>query len=103
LASDYAARRERLVNGLESAGFVTFRPRGAYYVMTDISGFGESDDVTFARRLVENGGVAAVPGSSFYHDAASGRQRLRFHFARRPETIEEAVRRLVAFRAAPRR
>jgi len=103
LASDYEARRERLVNGLESAGFRTFRPRGAYYVMTDISSFGESDDVTFARRLVENGGVAAVPGSSFYHDAASGRQRLRFHFARRPETIEEAVRRLVAFRAAPRR
>ncbi|HKA25033.1 MAG TPA: aminotransferase class I/II-fold pyridoxal phosphate-dependent enzyme [Candidatus Eisenbacteria bacterium] len=103
LAKDYAARRELLVPGLEQAGFRTFRPRGAYYVMTDISSFGESDDVTFARRLVENGGVAAVPGSSFYHDAASGRQRLRFHFARRPETIEEAVRRLVAFRASARR
>ena len=103
LASDYAVRRENLVSGLEGAGFRTFRPRGAYYVMTDISGFGESDDVTFARRLVENGGVAAVPGSSFYHDAASGRQRLRFHFARRPETIKEAVRRLVAFRETVRR
>jgi aminotransferase len=103
LAKDYAVRRELLIPGLEQAGFRIFRPRGAYYVMTDISSFGESDDVTFARQLVENGGVAAVPGSSFYHDAASGRQRLRFHFARRPETIEEAVRRLVAFRASARR
>jgi aminotransferase len=98
LKGEYAARRELLVSGLEGAGFRTFRPRGAYYVMTDISTFGFADDVTFARRLVENGGVAAVPGSSFYHDPASGRQRLRFHFARRPTTIEEAVKRLAAFR-----
>jgi len=98
LQAQYATRREHLVSGLEGAGFRVFRPRGAYYVMTDISAFGFPDDVTFARRLVENGGVAAVPGSSFYHDPASGRQRLRFHFARRPTTIEEAVKRLAAFR-----
>jgi len=98
LKDEYAVRREALVSGLEGAGFRVFRPRGAYYVMTDITGFGFPDDVTFARRLVENGGVAAVPGSSFYHDPASGRQRLRFHFARRPTTIVEAVKRLAAFR-----
>jgi aminotransferase len=62
--------------------------------MTDISGFGFSDDVSFARHLVSGVGVAAVPGSSFYSDAAAGRQRLRFHFARRRETLEAAVERL---------
>jgi len=62
--------------------------------MTDISAFGIQDDVTFARQLVADGGVAAVPGSSLYSDPASGRQRLRFHFARRLETLEAAAERL---------
>jgi hypothetical protein len=53
---------------LERAGFKPIPPRGAYYVMTDISGFGFPDDVAFARWLVAEGGVAAVPGSSFYSD-----------------------------------
>jgi aminotransferase len=94
LAEGYRARRDFLVPALESAGFRTFLPRGAYYVMTDISGFGFPDDVTFARHLVAEGGVAAVPGSSFYADAAAGKQRLRFHFARRRETLDAAVGRL---------
>jgi aminotransferase len=94
LADDYRDRRDYLVPALEEAGFRTFMPRGAYYVMTDISGFGFPDDVRFARHLVANGGVAAVPGSSFYSDPQSGRQRLRFHFARRRETLEAAVERL---------
>ena len=94
LAERYRERRDYLVPALEAAGFRTFAPRGAYYVMTDISGFGYSDDVTFARHLVSEIGVAAVPGSSFYSDPAAGRQRLRFHFARRRETLEAAVQRL---------
>jgi aminotransferase len=94
LARDYRERRDFLVPALEAAGFGTFRPRGAYYVMTDISSFGSPDDVTFARRLVSTVGVAAVPGSSFYSDAGAGRQRLRFHFARRRTTLEAAVERL---------
>ena len=52
------------------------------------------DDVSFARHLVSQVGVAAVPGSSFYSDPRDGRQRLRFHFARRRETLEAAVQRL---------
>ena len=99
LASAYRERRERLLPALEEAGFRTFAPRGAYYVMTDISGFGFADDVAFARALVEEVGLAAVPGSSFYHEPASGRQRLRFHFARRLETIDDATSRLHRFRA----
>ena len=99
LAADYDQRRNYLVPALDEAGFRTFRPHGAYYVMTDISGFGFADDVTFARWLVEHVGVAAVPGSSFYSDPAAGRQRLRFHFARLRATLEAAVERLSTLRA----
>jgi aminotransferase len=99
LADNYRKRRDYLLPALESAGFRTFMPRGAYYIMTDISAFGASDDVTFARSLVSGAGVAAVPGSSFYSDPAAGRQRLRFHFARRRETLEAAAKRLGSLRA----
>jgi len=99
LADSYRERRDYLVPALEAAGFRAFTPRGAYYVMTDISGFGAPDDVSFARGLVAGVGVAAVPGSSFYSDPAAGRQRLRFHFARRRETLEAAVERLSRLKA----
>ena len=94
LAEGYRERRDFLVPALEAAGFRAFRPRGAYYVMTDISEFGFDHDVEFARHLVATVGVAAVPGSSFYADPLSGRRRLRFHFARRRETLEDAAERL---------
>jgi aspartate/methionine/tyrosine aminotransferase len=99
LADNYRKRRDYLLPALEAAGFRTFKPRGAYYIMTDISAFGASDDVSFARSLVAGAGVAAVPGSSFYSDPDAGRQRLRFHFARRRETLETAARRLGSLRA----
>ncbi len=99
LASGYCEKRDYLVPALESAGFRAFMPKGAYYVMTDIGGFGASDDVTFARRLVREVGVAGVPGSSFYSTPEHGRQRLRFHFARRRATLEAAVERLSRLRA----
>jgi aminotransferase len=99
LATGYRERRDYLVPALESAGFRAFRPRGAYYVMTDISAFGFDDDVAFARHLVAEVGVAAVPGSSFYSDPIAGRQRLRFQFARRRETLEAAVERLSRLKA----
>jgi len=99
LADSYRERREFLVPVLQSAGFKPFPPRGAYYVMTDISEFGFPDDVAFARWLVAEGGVAAVPGSSFYSDPAAGSQRLRFHFARKRETLEAAAERLQSLRS----
>ena len=99
LAASYREKRDYLVPALATAGFRTFRPRGAYYVMTDISGFGFPDDVAFARHLVSEIGVAAVPGSSFYSDPQAGRQRLRFQFARRRETLEAAVSRLGRLKA----
>jgi aspartate/methionine/tyrosine aminotransferase len=99
LSESYRERRDHLVPALRSAGFKAFSPSGAYYVMTDISSFGWPDDVSFARDLVADGGVAAVPGSSFYSDPAAGRQRLRFHFARRRETLDAAVERLGRLKA----
>jgi aminotransferase len=98
LADSYRERREFLVPVLERAGFRPIPPRGAYYVMTDISDFGFPDDVAFARWLVSEGGVAAVPGSSFYSDPTAGSQRLRFHFARKRETLEAAAERLQSLR-----
>lgn len=90
LAREYTARRDCIVPLLESAGFRCFRPRGAYYVMTDISNFGFPDDVAFVRHLIENIGVAAVPGSSFFSDARRGARMVRFCFCKKYETLEKA-------------
>ncbi len=94
LADGYRKRRDRLMPALAEAGFRCFRPRGAYYVMTDIRAFGFEDDVKFTSYLVKEIGVAAVPGSSFYNDARDGAQQVRFAFCKRDETLDEAARRL---------
>jgi len=91
LAEGYRVRRDHLIPALVAAGFRCFRPRGAYYVMTDISVFGFKDDVDFTRYLVKEIGVAAVPGSSFYHDPADGARQVRFAFCKKPETLDEAA------------
>jgi aminotransferase len=96
LAERYRRRRDMLLKILERRRFRCYTPRGAYYIMTDISGFGFPDDVAFARYLVQEVGVAAVPGSSFYNDAAAGRTKLRFCFCKRDETLAEADRRMAA-------
>jgi aspartate/methionine/tyrosine aminotransferase len=94
LANGYRARRDRLMPALTEAGFRCFRPRGAYYVMTDISAFGFADDVSFTKYLVKEIGVAAVPGSSFYNDPRDGAKQVRFAFCKRDETLDEAGKRL---------
>ncbi|HUG52247.1 MAG TPA: aminotransferase class I/II-fold pyridoxal phosphate-dependent enzyme [Vicinamibacteria bacterium] len=98
LAEGYARRRDRILPLLEGAGFRVHRPRGAYYVMTEIDGLGWDDDVAFARHLVEEVGVAVVPGSSFYDDPAQGRRQVRFAFCKKDETLDEAERRLSRLR-----
>src|ERR1700675_3944229 len=94
LAEGYLKRRDRLLPVLTETGFRCFRPRGAYYVMTDISGFGFKDDLEFVKYLVKEIGVAAVPGSSFYNDARDGAQQVRFAFCKRDETLDAAGERL---------
>jgi aspartate/methionine/tyrosine aminotransferase len=94
LAEGYARRRDRILPMLERAGLRVYRPAGAYYVMTEIGGLGWDDDVAFARHLVEEIGVAVVPGSSFYDDPGDGRGQVRFAFCKKDETLDEAERRL---------
>jgi aminotransferase len=100
LATGYKARRDRLIPALAEAGFRCFRPRGAYYVMTDITVFGFADDVAFTKYLVKEIGVAAVPGSSFYNDPRDGAKQVRFAFCKRDATLDEAGRRLRKLRPA---
>jgi aspartate/methionine/tyrosine aminotransferase len=103
LATSYAERRARLLRILEQAGFTVFLPRGAYYIMTDISRFAEPDtvrfpaetkDVSFAKFLVEEIGVAVVPGSSFYNDPHDGASQVRFTFCKKEATLAAAEQRL---------
>jgi aspartate/methionine/tyrosine aminotransferase len=98
LAEGYRVRRDHLIPALEAAGFKCFRPRGAYYVMTDISAFGFGDDVAFVKYLVKDIGVAAVPGSSFYRDARDGARQVRFAFCKKLETLDAAAEKLEKLR-----
>jgi len=98
LQSDYRARRDLILPELERAGFGTFRPDGAYYIMTDISAFGFKNDVEFTRHLIREIGVACVPGSSFYSDPALGAQQVRFCFCKKDETLLLAAERLKKLR-----
>jgi aminotransferase len=96
LRAEYTRRRDLLLPALERAGFRCFVPRGAYYIMTDVSAFEFPDDVTFAKFLVERVGVAVVPGSSFYSRPELGRTQVRFTFCKRDETLLAAAERLGA-------
>ena len=99
LAADYTERRDRLLGVLEACGFSCFRPFGAYYIMTDISRFGFPDDTSFVEYLIQDVGVASVPGSSFYSNPADGRQQVRFTFCKSDATLDEAARRLLKLKA----
>jgi len=94
LAREYQERRNYLAKALNESGFKVYLPYGAYYIMTDVSGFGFSDDVAFARHLVERFGVATVPGSSFYSSPSLGRTKVRFCFPKKRETLQAAAERL---------
>ncbi|HVG96977.1 MAG TPA: aminotransferase class I/II-fold pyridoxal phosphate-dependent enzyme, partial [Chloroflexota bacterium] len=103
LVGDYTRKRSLLLEGLARAGFRFAPPDGAYYVMADISPFGLGDDAAFARHLVEALGVAVVPGTSFYPhgpDGGQGRERVRFSFPKRLETLRRAAERLAQLNPA---
>jgi aminotransferase len=94
LASTYEQKRNLMLQALSPLGFVCSVPQGAYYVMANIEGFRLGSDVEFCRHLVNDIGVAAVPGSSFFSDGSAGSQWIRFCFAKKPETIAAAAERL---------
>jgi aminotransferase len=91
LASEYADRREILLQALSDAGLRALKPQGAYFLLADISPTG-MDDVSFCAFLSETVGVGAVPGSSFFERPV--RNLVRFHFSRRESTLREAADRL---------
>ena len=90
---------KRLVNDLTEAGFVCHEPEGAYYIMTDITDFGFSDDTAFAHWLVKEIGVGGVPGSSFYSRPHLGRTKFRFMFSMADDILSEAAERLMQIKA----
>jgi aminotransferase len=97
LREDYRRRRGILLGYLREAGFAFEEPRGAYYVMTDVSNFNidATDDVDWVRQLVQQFGVAGVPGSSFYSPRELGRTKVRFMWAMRDETMHADGERLL--------
>ena len=92
LKATYTHKRNLFCDGLEAAGLTFTRPQGAYYVMVDISEWGYESDLDFCYKLAEKVGVGAVPGSSFFHEPVN--HLIRFHFAKKDETLNEALDRL---------
>lgn len=92
LQDHYTHMKKLFVGGLSNLGFQFTEPQGAYYVLMDVSEFGVKDDYKFAEWMTANVGVAAVPGSSFFHEDVHN--LIRFHFAKEDATLNEALTRL---------
>lgn len=96
----YTSKRAKFLKYLDDAGLIYTEPEGAYYVMIDISEFGWKDDVSFCEWLARDVGIAAVPGSSFFHEPVN--HLIRLHFAKRDETLAAAGERLLQVREKAR-
>jgi aspartate/methionine/tyrosine aminotransferase len=92
LTRDYTRKRDLFLQCLDEAGLTYTKPQGAYYVMVDCSPFGVTDDYEFCRWMAREVGVAAVPGSSFFHEPVN--HLIRLHFSRSEEILTETGRRL---------
>jgi aminotransferase len=95
----YRVKRDRMLGILTDSGFRCFKPSGAYYIMTDISGFNFPGDMAFSKYLVEKIGVAVVPGSSFYDDQSMGARQVRFTFCKKESTLAACAEKLSKLRA----
>ncbi|MEU5879587.1 pyridoxal phosphate-dependent aminotransferase [Spirillospora sp. NPDC047279] len=94
LRASLESKRDRLITGLEAAGFTTYRPQGTYFVQADIRPLGFTDGMELARALPEKVGVVAVPTQVFYDHAEAGAHFVRFAFCKKDEVIDEAAERL---------
>lgn len=94
LAVNYQMRRDRMIQMLDEAGFDYIIPKGAYYIMSDITRWGSLNDIEMCKYLVTELGIATVPGSSFFSNPESGRDLIRFTFCKKPETLAAAEERL---------
>ena len=97
LLAKYTHKRDLFCKGLDALGLVHNVPQGAYYVMMDISEFGYDSDLKFCEELAAKVGVGAVPGSSFFREPVN--HLIRFHFAKKDETLNDALNRLEALRS----
>ena len=97
LLAKYTNKRDLFCEGLDALGLVHNVPQGAYYVMMDISEFGYDSDLKFCEELAAKVGVGAVPGSSFFREPVN--HLIRFHFAKKDETLNDALNRLEALRS----
>ncbi len=101
IAGEYQERRDVFMKGLAEAEMEPLNiPEGAYYVMVDIGKYGHENDTRFAKWLIEEIGVASVPGSSFYVNPEDGHKLVRFCFPKKLETLHEACRRLARLKEA---
>lgn len=96
LLQKYTHKRDLFCKGLDNLGLVHNIPQGAYYVMLDISAFGYDSDLQFCEDLAAKVGVGAVPGSSFFREPVT--HLIRFHFAKKDDTLNEALNRLETLR-----
>jgi aminotransferase len=100
-AAMYEAKRDLMLGILRQAGFQCLTPYGAYYVMAGIAGLTGAGDAAFSQMLVQEVGVATVPGGSFFHDPRLGHGYVRFAYPKRDETLAEVGRRLAALKGGP--
>ncbi len=92
LRAEYTEKRDLFLDGLDRIGIPHTVPEGAYYILLDISEYGYEDDLDFCEKLAERVGVGAVPGSSFFKEPEN--RYIRLHFAKKNETLNEALNRL---------
>ena len=97
LQERYTGKRELFLRGLDDIGIAHTVPQGAYYVLLDISEFGFDSDLEFCETLARDVGVGAVPGSSFFREPVNN--LIRLHFAKKDETLNEALNRLESIRS----
>ena len=97
LAAKYTAKRDLFLRGLDDLKIAHTVPQGAYYILLDISEFGFDSDLEFCETLARDVGVGAVPGSSFFREPVN--HLIRLHFAKKDETLYDALNRLEGLRA----
>ncbi|MBR3448659.1 MAG: aminotransferase class I/II-fold pyridoxal phosphate-dependent enzyme [Oscillospiraceae bacterium] len=96
LQAEYTEKRDLFLKGLDRIGISHTVPEGAYYILLDVSEYGYASDLDFCEKLAEHVGVGAVPGSSFFKEPEN--RYIRLHFAKKNETLNEALERLSAIR-----
>lgn len=96
--AEMAAKRTRLCDGLEAAGFDVLRPQGTYFATCDITPLGGTDGVEFCLALPQRVGVVAVPSQVFYDNTDAGRRLVRFAFCKKDSVLDEAIDRLSVLR-----